>query len=406
MATGTVPYGHVENRMLQHRAACGAKAMNQRIQQLNLRALERGLPLNGTLELTPRCNLRCAMCYIHRPDCLPEGLTPRPLEDWLALARELKDNGTLILVVTGGESFLYPRAEELIEALIAMGFIISLNTNGTLLEGRRLDWLARVRPAKINISLYGASNETYARLCGCGDGFDRVSAAIDGLLQRGLNVYLNGTLTPENVGDIPAMAAFAKARGLVLHSTAFLFPAGRYGLHSCPSRLSPEEAARATLLLEEAQHGREAAWKHSVTQLALLRAPKGSLRGGFHGEGECGRSNCLGGRNSFAASWDGWLMPCVTNAGIRVPLAGRLFQQAWAELRQRVDALPLPKGCEACPYEAVCNVCPAGLYNETGAFDRLAEYPCAYVAASVQARAAYARDHVPKGAAYGTDQLL
>ena len=235
--------------------------MNALIQSLNAKSVQSGLPLNGALELTPLCNLRCNMCYIHRPECLPSRPALRSLSFWLELAEALRQAGTLVLVVTGGETFLYPQAEPLLEALRAMGFLISLNTNGTLLDERRLDWLAELRPAKVNLSLYGASNETYARLCGCDDGFDRLRAALDGLLERGLNVCLNGTLTRENRGDVPAMAAFASARGLRLNSTAYLFPPGRYGLHACPSRLSPEAAAEATLEL----HGFREAW-------GLLRA--------------------------------------------------------------------------------------------------------------------------------------
>ena len=362
--------------------------MNKQLEKLNVTAVKQGFPLNGIFELTPSCNLHCKMCYIHRPEALPQKPALRPLSFWLELAEALRQAGTLVLVVTGGETFLYPQAEPLLERLRAMGFVISLNTNGTLLDERRLDWLAELRPAKVNLSLYGASNETYARLCGCDDGFDRLRAAVDGLLNRGLNVYLNGTLTRENRGDVPAMAAFASARGLVLHSTAYLFPPGRYGLHGCPSRLSPAEAAEATLELERLQLGETAFLAKCAAQAARLRA---GGRGGFQGTEECGRSNCLGGRNSFAVSWEGRLMPCVSNGGIQIPLEPSGFREAWARLRATVETLPLPADCEDCPWAAVCNVCPATLYNETGGFDRLAPYPCAYVRAAAEARLACLR---------------
>lgn len=359
--------------------------MNPVLIRLNAATAQSGTPLNGTFELTPRCNLRCKMCYIHRPELLSPEQGLLPLSFWLELAAQIRALGTLVLVVTGGETFLYPEAEVLLEALRTRGFLISLNTNGTLLDQRRLDWLAELRPAKVNLSLYGASNETYAELCGCPDGFDRVRAAIDGLLERGLNVCLNGTLTRENRVDVPAMAAFASARGLALHSTAYLFPPGRYGLRDCPSQLNPAEAADATLELERLQLGKTAFLAQCAAQAERLRSRS---PGGFQGGEGCGRSNCLGGRNSFAVSWDGQLMPCVSNGGLRISLKDRSFAEAWALLRAGVEALPLPKDCESCPWAAVCNACPATLYNETGAFDRLADYPCAYVRAAALARLA------------------
>ncbi len=363
--------------------------MNQHLQLLNQRAAQQGVPLNGTFELTARCNLHCRMCYIHCPSYLDKQAQPLAVPFWLSMAEQVKAAGTLVLVITGGETFLYPHTEELLEKLLEMGFLISLNTNGTLLDTRRVAWLKEHRPTKINITLYGASDETYGKLCGLPDGFSRVRAAIDGLLEDGQNVYLNCTVVPENVGDLPAMAEFAKQRGLVLHTTSFIFPPGRYGVHTSPSRLTPEEAARADLLAERLEIGQEAQLEKCRQQAALMQATlagKVPLGGGFHSGDGCSRSNCGGGRNSFAISWDGRLMICVTNSGIAIPLEGRTFADAWQELRQRVDGLPLPNDCVRCPYQKFCNACSATIYNETGHYDRLADYPCHYVRAKFEAR--------------------
>lgn len=370
--------------------------MNTMLDRLNQKAAMEGLPLNGTLELTPRCNLHCKMCYIHRPECLPEKLGLKPLSFWLDMARQAKAMGTLVLVITGGEPFLYPEAETLLEKLMEMGFVISLNTNGTLLDDRRIAWLNAHRPAKINISLYGASDATYSKLCGINDGFFSVSSSIDNLLKNGHNVYLNGTLTPENVGDLPAMVEFAGKRKLALHNTSYLFPPGRYGIHSVSSRLTPIEAAQADLLLEKLQLGQEALLEKSRQQIRLVTATiNGTLApyGGFHSGDGCCRSNCGGGRNAFAISWDGKLMPCVTNAGIAIPLDEQPLAQAWQTLRRRVAELTLPKECVRCPYQMICNACPATIYNETGRYDRLSSYTCDVIRAHYAARLALVRQH-------------
>ena len=115
--------------------------MDDILKKLNTLAANQGIPLNATFELTPRCNMRCKMCYIHRPECLPKQLPLRPMTFWLDMARQAKELGTMVLVITGGETFLYPEAETLLEQLMQMGFIISLNTNGTLLDHRRIAWL-------------------------------------------------------------------------------------------------------------------------------------------------------------------------------------------------------------------------------------------------------------------------
>ena len=42
--------------------------------------------------------------------------------------------GTLFILLTGGEPMLYPHFKELYTRLREMGFILTLNTNGTLID--------------------------------------------------------------------------------------------------------------------------------------------------------------------------------------------------------------------------------------------------------------------------------
>lgn len=119
---------------------------NQIEKYMEAEARKHRIPLNAKLELLPVCNLNCRMCYI-RTDMetvrAQGGLLP--VEAWLTLARELRDAGTLFLLLTGGEVFLYPGFEELYTQLIEMGFSITLNTNATLIDERVMSWLASAR---------------------------------------------------------------------------------------------------------------------------------------------------------------------------------------------------------------------------------------------------------------------
>ena len=62
-------------------------------------------PVNATLELTLRCNLKCKMCMFRHSDrenaCLAaEELTSA---QWADMAQQLFDAGTLNILITGGE---------------------------------------------------------------------------------------------------------------------------------------------------------------------------------------------------------------------------------------------------------------------------------------------------------------
>ena len=101
---------------------------------------KRGVPLGGTFELSPLCNMNCKMCYIRisKEEMEKQGklLTA---DEWLSLAKEAKSKGMLFLLLTGGEPFLYPDFWKLYESLKQMGFFVSINTNATLLEGETLE---------------------------------------------------------------------------------------------------------------------------------------------------------------------------------------------------------------------------------------------------------------------------
>lgn len=110
----------------------------------------------------------------------------------------------LYLLLTGGEPFLWQDFWPLYERLSTMGFLISINSNGTLLDEARVARLAEHPPTRINITLYGAGNETYEALCGRSGMFDRVDRAITLLRQAGILVKLNCSLTPHNACDLSA----------------------------------------------------------------------------------------------------------------------------------------------------------------------------------------------------------
>ena len=107
------------------------------------------------------------MCYVRksaREVCELGGL--QPLEFWLKVAEQARDAGMLSPLLTGGETFLYPRIRELYQAMYQMGMEISINSNGSCITEETVAWLREMPPSRINITLYGGSNETYERLCG------------------------------------------------------------------------------------------------------------------------------------------------------------------------------------------------------------------------------------------------
>ena len=60
------------------------------------RAKEKKVPINGSLELLPLCNMNCDMCYVRlsREEMEQRGRL-RTADEWLEIGRQMKDAGVL-----------------------------------------------------------------------------------------------------------------------------------------------------------------------------------------------------------------------------------------------------------------------------------------------------------------------
>ena len=213
---------------------------------LHSKASRLGIPLSGTFELTPCCNMACKMCYVRMTRSEQEAIRPlRSAAEWIELGRQAKEQGMLYLLLTGGEPFLRPDFREILQGLHRQGLIISINSNGTLIDEETVAWLKQSPPTRINITLYGGSDATYDRLCGNPRGFTQVTRAIELLQEAGISIKLNCSLTPHNAEDLEAIFAFAREHHLLVQATSYMFPPVRRdaGMVGMNERFTPEEAA-------------------------------------------------------------------------------------------------------------------------------------------------------------------
>ena len=143
------------------------------------KATAAGTPLSGTFELTPLCNMRCKMCYVRLTQQQQQAAGPlKTPQQWLELGKKPADAGMLYLLLTGGEPFSYPGFRQVYEGLHRMGLLITINSNGTLIDEATVAWLKECPPVRINISLYGCDDATYLSLCGEPEGFTSTDRAI------------------------------------------------------------------------------------------------------------------------------------------------------------------------------------------------------------------------------------
>lgn len=331
-----------------------------------------GVPASGIFELTPRCNLKCKMCYVR---LTPEQMVPlgreRTAAEWLALAREAADQGMLFLLLTGGEPTLRPDFAEIYEGLAQMGLSITINTNGTLLTEELKALWHRLPPAQVNVTLYGLCRSDYQELCGNAAAFDAVEDALRWLRSEGILVHLNTTMTPANHSKWSELEEYAKKMGLELRMTSYLFPPSRRA--ACDvcsefSRLSPEAAGELICKDLLFQQGPDAIRQRAADLDTPLQ----------HGcELDAGEPmQCMAGRSQFWVTWNGRTTPCGMLPEPAVQPIELGFASQWQELRRACDAIRLCPECAACPQQKSCMNCAAVTWSETGRFDGKPEYMC------------------------------
>lgn len=345
----------------------------QLVRRLHSKAGQKRIPLSGTFELSPLCNMNCKMCYVTMSAEEQRKRSPlRAKEDWIQLAKEAMEEGLLFLLLTGGEPFLWTEFRELYQELHGMGLCLSINSNGTLIDEETVEWLKQTPPSRINITLYGASDETYERLCGKKDGFTKVRNAIDLLLQAGISVKLNCSLTPYNEADLEKMIRFAEERDLILEVATYMFPPIRKDetMIGQNRRFTPEETAKKSIKTGILQKGEES-FQQYLSENQFLPLEKKEC---VDWEGDT--MQCRAGRSSFWVTWDFKLLACGMMTVPKEELQPGHFKEAWKKIYTKINEIRIAPECKDCSAKEQCQTCAAMIFAETGSFDKKPEYRC------------------------------
>ena len=341
------------------------------------KAYQNKIAASGTLELTARCNLSCKMCYIHKPQNDGAALAKEmPAEFWLDAVRQAREAGTLTMLITGGEPLLRKDFREIYFACKQAGFLVFVNTNGTLLRDEDIAFFAKYPPVRLNISLYGASRATYTALCGIGEMYDRTVENIRKLRAAGVCVKINYTVTPYNREDAAAIFAFGREVGAPVQHTTYLFPPVRTcgGFCGEVTRLDPQEAAKCELLCTREMLSEE---DFRSRRAAILAGTAGVIVS----DEDCTRDPterifCRAGTSSYWITYDGRLLPCGMLQEPSFPLTDRSFTEAWRSIQEATNQIMMPAQCTNCQLRPHCEVCAAVCYGENGRFDRVPRYLC------------------------------
>lgn len=356
------------------------------IRYLYHKARTTSTPFSGTFELTPRCNFDCKMCYVH----LTKGQQSErgkelTTDQWLSIADDAVRSGLVILLITGGEPLIRPDFKEIFRSINGMGLVTAVNTNGSLIDDDMISFFKCYTPHRINISLYGASPETYERLCGNADGYYKTIRAIKKLDENNIPVKINLSVTPYNADDVDDIFAIGDEMGKHIKAAAYMFPPMRrsHDLIGYGDRLSPEDAAKMKVHIQSCRSSQESFFnlcKSIISGVRVIDEDAECLDvPAMESESPTEHIRCRAGSSTYWISWDGRMLPCGM---METPSASVLelgFDEAWKRVVEGTKRIFVPAKCTACDKRFACEVCPASCYCETGAYDKeVPKYQCEF----------------------------
>ena len=319
------------------------------------------VPISGAFEFTYRCNLKCVHCYVgtarYKQDSQRDEMDKRQV---FGVLDEARDAGCLDLLLTGGEPLLRPDFAEVYEHAKKNGMLVTVFTNGTLINRKVMDLFSDLPPQVVEISLYGATRETYEKVTGVPGSFKSCINGIEALLGHGINLSLKTVLMSVNVHEFYEIERIAKSYGVKFRFDPAISPCFDGDLSPLSLRVPVEEALEKELSDET----RCKEWKNFISRFDAV-----NLKDQLY--------ICGAGVTNFHIDPKGFLMPCLMVRHFSYDLLSGSFVEGWKKMAHLSEMKAGPgRLCHNCRAVVLCGYCPGFFLLEKGDENLLSDYLC------------------------------
>lgn len=273
---------------------------------------------------------------------------------------QLIDLECLSILITGGEVFLNPQFKEMYLYAKKKGFIVSINTNGSLLNDDLVDLFAKYKPFSIEISLYGYDNESYYNFTGIPNSFNIVNKNILKLKQENINVKLKTVLTKKNYKYLNELKNYCKSIHIPFRYDYIVFPkVDSKKLKANDERLSIEELIN---ILKTDPLAKE----HFQKKISCLN---------------CSYSKnvfeCIGGEEGIYITSSGNICMCVVLNNNNYNINNISIKECISNFKKIKELeYSCNSKCRYCLKKSLCRYCPARFKLETNDYNIKAEWYC------------------------------
>lgn len=310
------------------------------------------IPISGGIELTSYCNFRCIHCYEATER---EYTSYMSTDKLLSIIDECIEMGTLSFYFTGGEAMLRRDFDDIYIHCRQKGALVGILSNGSTIDNKKIELFLEYEPTMIDISIYGASEETYRRVTGCKNQFNKIILNLNKLKKAGIPFNLKTVLLKNNYHELNDMKILAEKLGVSLRFYTDIRPLNNGDKIPQNYMLSEKEIVS----LEKRDKELSEFYSTDIGENSNIICRKINNK----------RYLCKIAQNGFFITYDGFLHGCVRERRHGYDLMKGNFKDAWRNYFPKVyiePVSPINNKCAQCKIMRYCDYCPAQFELETG----------------------------------------
>ncbi len=313
--------------------------------------------------LTRRCNLACAHCYIAAGSWHVAGEELTTSDCHRIVDEILAVNPSPMLILSGGEPLLRDDLESIAARASSGGATVVVGTNGTRLTDARIASLMEAGVQGVAVSVDSLDPVYHDRFRHGAGALSDTLAAVERLSDNRLDLVLQTTVTRGNRAEIGRLASLAADFGAVAFNVYFVVATGRAGSMKGMSTAENDDVLAELAELERDYRGRMLV--RSKCQPQIMRHvydsdPDSPLLN-YATRCPCGVQYCR-------ITPDGKVTPCPYMEVVAGDLSAQSFGEIWRDspVFENLRSGELGGKCGRCGYREICGGCRARAFAETG----------------------------------------
>ena len=303
------------------------------------------------IEITNTCNFKCPHCYVDKQK--PFILTKENIKN---ISKDLESLHCHHITLTGGEPLSHPDFKEIYKYLYENNFLVSLNTNGSMLNEEYISFFEQYPPLSIEVSLYGTDDKTYYNFTKTQVSFDLLTKNILNLKNKNINVVLKNVLTSSNEENFYNIKNFANKLNIPFKSDYLVFPQ-TFNKSSFNNEQASNDYIIQYLQQQQDVESYFIALFNKKQSNSLFLCNKNKL------------SIFINSHNKVC------LCPCMQDFGIdyKKTELPQIINNIHSLLKKRLSA---SSPCYNCTLKPICRYCPGKFFMSTGSLKKPPEWFC------------------------------